>query len=178
MTRSQASRIGTMNATSNADSAPGGPGERGPHDRRRCPSHPGPARARSSQPIGGSPTRSAFCLQRPDTRRASRTVKVSAARSRSALTSCRSERPLRWERSFRRSMIFGSGRGRGSRPSGTPPRAFLEHPGITLVDVQMVVTWLPFGALPRRASGRADTERASECPEMSLNAALPEQSRP
>lgn len=49
-----------MNATSDADSAPRGPGERGPDDRRRCPSHPEPARARSSQPIGGSPTRSAF----------------------------------------------------------------------------------------------------------------------
>jgi hypothetical protein len=61
MTRSKARRIGTMNANSDADSAPGGPGERGPPDRRRCPSHPwASAGARSSQPIGGSPTRSAF----------------------------------------------------------------------------------------------------------------------
>jgi hypothetical protein len=41
-----------------------------------------------------------------DNRRASRTVRVSAACSRSALTSCCSERPLRRARSFRRSMVL------------------------------------------------------------------------
>ena len=90
-------------------------------------------------------------------------VSVSAARYRSALTSCRSERPFRRARSFRRAMVFRSRPRTRIEPTSFSSTRVPEDPGIMLVDEKMVVIWLSLGAHLRGASERADAQNASEC---------------
>jgi hypothetical protein len=107
-------------------------------------------------------------LHRSDNCPASFMVSMPAARSRIALTSRWSERPLKRARAFRRSMVFGQGLARGSSPSGSP-HALLN----TLASLGSAQRWLPCGCHSDRICGglrdsrtRRAPQNASKCREM------------